>query len=258
MNFSSLCLLAVFATVLRPPLFEAAFAQEPGPNRGVQEKPVSPESMPETNGPATSQPERVGGTGNPVLGRERRPLYRLSKSDIAEISFAFAPEFDQTVTVQPDGFVTLKDTGHLFAEGLTAQELEAAIDAAYAHVLHDPQATVVLKEFEHPYFIASGEVTHPEKYELRGPTTIATAVAMAGGLSQQAKHSEVILFRHVTPDVVETRVVNLKAMLKHRNLDEDLSLQAGDFLYVPRSAVSNVMRFMPTTSMGMYASGLKF
>jgi polysaccharide biosynthesis/export protein len=261
MKPSSSYLLAVFAAVLLQPVFEAANAQEPGPNRGVQYEPVAPDvkdSVPERFGPATSQPDGADGTGNPVLGRERRPLYRLGKSDVLAVSFAFAPEFNQTVTVQPDGYITLKDAGHLVAEGLTPEELEHAIQAAYAKTLHDPQVTVALKDFERPYFIASGEVAHPGKYELRGSTTMVAAVAIAGGFTQQSKHSQVVLFRRVSADLVETRVIDVKQLLKRHNLNEDVYLQPGDYVFVPRSMVSNIMRFLPATSLGMYSSSTRF
>jgi polysaccharide biosynthesis/export protein len=214
--------------------------------------------VPEGVGPATSQPGRVDGTGNPVLGRDRRPLYRFNKSDVLEISFGLAPEFNQTATVQPDGYITLRDAGHLVAEGLTAEELEGAIATAYNRLLHNPQITVGLKDFDHPYFIAAGEVGRPGKYELRGTMTISEAVAIAGGFTEKAKHSQVVLFRRVCTDLVETRVLNVKEMLKHRNLDEDAPLQAGDYVFVPRNTISKIMRFMPATSMGMYSSSARF
>lgn len=259
MTPSSSYLLAVFAAIFLQPVFEVANAQEPGSNRGVQTKPVTPEqAFPEKFGQAASQPDGAGGTGNPVLGRERRPLYRLSKSDVIDISFAFAPEFNQTVTIQPDGYITLKDAGHLVAEGLTTQELEAAVATAYATILHDPQITVALKDFDHPCFFAAGEVAHPGKYELRSSTTIAGAVAMAGGFTPQSKHSQVVLFRRVTPELMETRVLNLKRMLNGRNLKEDVPLQPGDYVFVPRNTISKIMRFVPATSMGLYSNTPKF
>jgi polysaccharide biosynthesis/export protein len=258
MKPSSFLHLAVFVVVMTQAVFEVANAQEPGPNRGVQSRPVNPGNDPEKLGHATSQPDGADGTGNPVLGRERRPLYRFAKSDILEISFAFAPEFNQTVTIQPDGFITLKEVGHLSAEGLTSPELEEAIAAAYRKTLHDPRVTVGLKDFERPYFIASGEVARPGKYELRGETTISEAVAIAGGFTQQSKHSQVVLFRRVSAELVETRVLNVKDMLKRRDLKEDPYLQAGDYVFVPRSAIANIMRFVPATSMGMYSTATKF
>ena len=89
---------------------------------------------------------------------------------------------------------------------------------AYTGYLHDPQAAVALKEFERPYFIVGGEVGKPGKYELRSDTTVAEAVQIAGGLTQQAKHSQVVLFRRVNDDLVETRLLNLKKMLKESSL----------------------------------------
>ena len=259
MKPSSPVLLAVFVTVLLMNVFEVAGAQETGPDRGVQREPVSPAaSVPEGVGAATSQPGRADGTGNPVLGRDRRPLYRFNKSDVVEISFAFASEFNQTAAVQPDGYITLKDAGHLVAEGLTASELEAAIAAAYGKLLHDPRVTVGLKDFDRPYFIAAGEVGRPGKYELRGPISISAALAIAGGFNEHAKHSQVVLFRHVMANVVEARVLNVKEMLKQHNLDEDPLLQAGDYVFVPRSTISKIMRFMPATSMGMYSTSARF
>ncbi len=255
MKSSSLGWLAVFAAVIAVTMFEAAAAQEPGTNRGVQTQPVFLEqSAPASVGQAASQPDKADGTGNPVLGRERRPLYRLNKSDVLEISFAFAPEFDQTVTIQPDGFIALKEAGHVLAEDATLAELESRIAAAYGKLLRDPEITVKLKDFDHPYFIAAGEVAHPGKFELRGGTTLTAALAEAGGFTQQARHSQVVLFRRVTPELAETRVLNVKTMLKHRNLQEDPLLQPGDYLFVPRSTLSNILRFVPATSLGMYSS----
>ena len=259
MKSSSLGWLVILTALVPITVVEAAVAQEPGPNRGVQSQPVFlDESRPASVGHAVSESEKADGTGNPVLGRERRPLYRLNKSDVLQISFAFAPEFDQTVTVQPDGYITLKDAGHLLAEGATVQELEDAIAIAYGKLLHNPEITVALKDFDRPYFVASGEVARPGKYELHGEMTLTAALAVAGGFTEHAKHSQVILFRKISPDLAETHVLNVKSMLKRRNLAEDPPLQPGDYLFVPRSTVSNIMRFVPATSLGMYSTAARF
>ena len=105
-----------------------------------------------------AKPGGVDGLGNPLLGGERRPLYRLRSSDVLEITFTVSPEFNQMRTVQPDGYVTLKDAEVVFAEGLTLVEFREAVQRAYRGYLHEPQVAVALKEFEHPYFIVGGEV----------------------------------------------------------------------------------------------------
>src|ERR1700747_95496 len=57
------------------------------------------------------RPGGAGDMGNPSLGGIRHPLYRLQPSDVVELSVTVAPEFNQTLTVQPDGYVMLKDAG---------------------------------------------------------------------------------------------------------------------------------------------------
>jgi glycosyltransferase involved in cell wall biosynthesis len=95
-----------------------------------------------------------GGVRSPVLTGERRPLYRLCNSDVVGISFVFTPEFNQAVSVQPDGFVALQGVEQLYAEGMTLPEFREAIRGLYARMLHDPEVTVILKDFNKPYFIA--------------------------------------------------------------------------------------------------------
>ena len=85
-------------------------------------------------------------------------------------------------------------------------------------MLHQPVITVLLKDFEKPFFIAAGQVGHPGKYELRSDTTLIAALAIAGDITTAAKHSQVVLFRHISSETVEARVFNVKQMLASRNL----------------------------------------
>jgi hypothetical protein len=103
-----------------------------------------------STGMVAAKPGQADGVGNPRLGEDRRPLYRLNRSDVVELSFTLSPEFDQTVTLQPDGYVTLKDAGPVLAQGLTLEQFRGAVRLAYTGYLHDPQVAVALKEFEHP------------------------------------------------------------------------------------------------------------
>jgi polysaccharide export outer membrane protein len=205
-----------------------------------------------------AKPGRADGLGNPKLGGERRPLYRLRPSDVVEVTFTVAPEFNQTLTVQPDGYVVLKDAGLVEAQGLNVQEFGEAVQRAYQGYLHDPQAAVALKEFERPYFIVGGEVGKPGKYELRSDTTVAEAVQIAGGLTPQSKHSQVVLFRRVNDDLMETQLLNLKKMLKQTSLQEDAHLRPGDMVFVPQNTLSKIARFLSKPSVSMYMNSTQF
>jgi hypothetical protein len=76
--------------------------QEPGTGQGTSPSGLTGAG---TGGSSTvaAKPGRADGLGNPLLGGERHPLYRLRPSDVVTISFTVAPEFNQTLTVQPDG-----------------------------------------------------------------------------------------------------------------------------------------------------------
>ena len=205
-----------------------------------------------------AKPGSADGLGNPLLGGERHPLYRLKPSDVVEITFTVAPEFNQKLTVQPDGYVSLKDAGMMYAQGMNLEEFREAVRKAYRGYLHDPEAAVSLKEFERSYYIVGGEVGRPGKYELRSDITVAEAVQIAGGLTPQAKHSQVILFRKVNDDLVETRLLNLKKMLRLGDLKEDAHLLPGDMVFVPQNTISKIARFLSRPSANMYMNPAQF
>ncbi|HSY98286.1 MAG TPA: polysaccharide biosynthesis/export family protein [Terriglobales bacterium] len=244
---SAYCVLALTCCSLQQGLM-VAVAQEQQPNAAVEQ-----------TGPAVTTKSGVSdGAQSPALTGARRPLYRLCKSDVVAISFTFSPEFDQTVSVQPDGYIALKGVKQLPAEGVTVPELQAAIGRAYLGVLHDPEVTIVLQDFDKPYFIVGGEVNHPAKYELRSDIRVTEAVAIAGGLTPRAKHSQIVLFRRVSDDLVESHLLDVKTMMKSRTLAEDIYLRPGDFLFVPQNLISKIKQYLPTSSLSMYASPTQF
>jgi len=185
--------------------------------------------------------------------RTRNPRYRVQPNDILELSFRYTPEFDQEVTVQPDGFVQLKGLSNdVKIQGQSVPEVILTIKKAYADVLRDPVVSVVLRDFEKPYFIAGGQVGRPGKYDLRGPTSAAQAIAIAGGFSDFAKNKQVLLFRRYTDDTVEVKVLNLKQALNKKDPREDLMLEPGDMLFVPKTFMAVVDRFLPRSSLGTF------
>ena len=71
--------------------------------------------------------------------------YRITPGDVLEFTFPFVPELNQSVSVQPDGYITLKDISDLRAQGRTVAQVKADVLAAYAPFVRDPVVTVALK-----------------------------------------------------------------------------------------------------------------
>lgn len=184
--------------------------------------------------------------------------YRITPTDVIELTFPYVAEFNQVVTVQPDGYITLKAVGEVRAQARTIPELRQLLLEAYAPIMRDPMVTITLKEFEKPYFVATGEVTKPGKFDLRGATTVTQALALAGGLTTSAKHSQVILFRRYSDELLEVKEIDVQKMYAKKDLSEDYILRPGDTIYVPRSVLSKIKPFLPTASFGFYLNPFNF
>jgi len=182
---------------------------------------------------------------------QRDSRYVLRPGDSFDLAFDYTPELNQTVVVQPDGFINLKGASDLRASGLTTPQLVEAVRAAYGKMLTNPSLSVTMKEFDKPYFIADGQVTKPGKYDLRGDTTVVQAIAIAGGFNSNAKHSQVVLFRRVDDNWTQAKLLDVKKMQNERNLAEDLHLRPGDMVFVPKNRLSKIKEFLPTANLAM-------
>lgn len=209
--------------------------------------------QPQSSDP-TQKTSRIKG-GDPPALQLQNPRYRICLGDVLDAVFRLTPEFNQTVTVQPDGFISLREVPDLHVVGKTIPELSQLLEEQYSRILHDPVITVVVTEFEKPYFIAQGEVGKPGKYELRGDTTVLEAIGIAGGFNEKAKHSQVLLIRRISDEWRSVKVVDVKEMLATADLSEDLHLRPGDMLYVPKNVMSKIRSFIPSASVGIYGPG---
>ena len=66
----------------------------------------------------------------------RNPRYTIRAADTFEVNFELSPEFNQVVTVQPDGFITLKGVGDIHVAGQTVPELTQTLGE---RVCQDPE-----------------------------------------------------------------------------------------------------------------------
>ncbi len=203
---------------------------------------------------AANQTASLPAGGSAPQFATRDPRYKIAASDTFDLTFPLSPEYNQLgVTVEPDGFVTLFAVGDIKVAGLSIPELTASVRSAYGKILHDPIVSIVLKDFNKPYFIADGQVGHPGKYDLRAETTLTQAIAIAGGFTEDAKHSQVVLFRRVSDEWVSTQVIDVKKMEgKDKTLKEDPYLHPGDTVFVPKNRISKIKPFLPAYNTGTY------
>jgi len=198
---------------------------------------------------AETQSPRLGKFGNDVR-------YTLNPGDFLEIQYRYTPEFNQTVSVQPDGYVSLQIGGDVKVGGRDLGQVRNLILAKVRTQLESPELTVILKEFQKPYVVVAGEVVQPGKLEMREKLTAVQAVLMAGGFKDSAKSSQILVFRKLNADTAEVRSLNFKTLTRTRDLENDLTLQAGDMILVPRNRISKLERYVRIASLATFLNPL--
>jgi len=177
-----------------------------------------------------------------VFGRDDR--YTLNSGDVLDIQFRYTPEFNQTVTIQPDGYISLEIGGDLKVAGKNLTQVRALILSKARERLASPELNVILKEFQKPYVVVAGEVAQPGKIEVREKMTAIQAVLMSGGFKDSAKSSQIVVFRKLNADTAEVKILNFKNLKKTSDLENDLTLQPGDMILVPRNRFSKIERYV--------------
>ena len=180
----------------------------------------------------------------PVLKPHADERYRLVAGDVIDVTYRYTPEFNQTVTIQPDGYVGLQIVGDLKLGGLTLAEAQRKIIEKATVRLKDPEINLFLREFQKPYIVVSGEVVNAGRFEMRENVTALQAILISGGFKETAKSNQIVVFRRLNDEFAEVRTLNLKSITKTTDLENDMALRSGDIVFVPRNTLSKIERIV--------------
>jgi polysaccharide export outer membrane protein len=115
------------------------------------------------------------------------PNYLIGSEDVLDIEVFNVPELRKTVRVSNDGMIGLPLIGRVKAEGMTADQLRAALEAKYGEsYLQNPQISVYVTEFHAQPVSIIGAVERPGLYQLTGPRTLIEMLSLAGGLAKRS------------------------------------------------------------------------
>ncbi|OYW92936.1 MAG: polysaccharide export protein [Caulobacterales bacterium 32-67-6] len=173
---------------------------------------------------------------------DAEPAYRFYPGDEIEVAVPSAPELTKTVTVQPDGRITVPLIPPVMAADRTTLQLEAALSQAYGAHLLRPDVFVTAKAAPLKVFVG-GEVGAPGIYDMQGDADALRAVIQAGGFRPTADRSKVIIIRRGGDGQGMMRTADLLAGLRQPATDL-VPLRRFDIVYVPRSGVANAGLFV--------------
>lgn len=169
--------------------------------------------------------------------------YVLQPGDTIDINFYLNSEFNDEVTIRPDGKITLRLVGDRQAAGLTPAQLAANLNKDYMTELRDPGAVVHVKNMPSRAVFVQGQVSKPGSFQLDPGMTALQAIADAGGVTEDA-NSSAVLIRRDACGVPHGIKFDLSSALKDPGKGEDIALMPRDILVVPRSGIANVDLFV--------------
>jgi polysaccharide export outer membrane protein len=161
--------------------------------------------------------------------------YRFGPDDVVEVHVWKEPDLSREVTVRPDGKISLPLIGDVQAGGVTAEELAAAItEKLKVYFQAPPEVSVIVKQINSSVFYVLGEVKNQGRLAARDGTTLLQAIALAGGFTEFASKSQLIVRRKVGAEA-EGDIITFQFRFKDiiAGREEDIVLKPGDTIFVP-------------------------
>ena len=159
--------------------------------------------------------------------------YVIGANDVLAINVWKEPDISRSVPVRSDGKISLPLVGELTASGETPLQLEREIAKRLQNYISEPEVTVIVTDSKSQKINILGMVARPGAYLLTSSTTILDAVAMAGGFKDFAKEKSIYVLRQ-GPNGAQQRIAfNYKEVIKGKNPEQNIRLQAGDTVVIP-------------------------
>ncbi len=144
---------------------------------------------------APPPPVPVPAVGSPTVALNGDNVvysYRLGAGDKVKVTIFGEPDLSGTYAVSGEGKISAPLVGDVQAAGLTAPELQGALETTYRQgYLKDPKVNVEVMSFR-PFYIL-GEVKLPGEYPYDNGMTVVKAVAMAQGFTYRADEKHVFI-----------------------------------------------------------------
>jgi polysaccharide export outer membrane protein len=142
------------------------------------------------------------------------------------------PDLSRTVTVRPDGKISLPLIGDIQAAGQSAAQLtEAITEKLKAYYKEPAQVTVIINQVNSYAIYILGEVKKQGKHSVRSGTTFLQAISLAEGFTPFASKNKITLHRRADDGKERVQLIRYKDVLAGQ--EANLILKPGDTIIVP-------------------------
>ena len=191
----------------------------------------------------------VGGYNQERISLE----YRIGPKDLLEISVFGLDDLNTTVRVSEEGKITLPLLGEVKVQGLTKTEVEKELARLLEKkYLQNPQVTVFIKEYQSKRVSILGAVQNPGPYELLGRQTLLQIISEAGGMTEDAGET-IIIIRQLADGSSKTLRIPAEELIVKGDAKLNIVLQPGDIINIPVDKIVHVYVFGQVRNPGALA-----
>ena len=172
-----------------------------------------------------------------IDGPETAPTYQVGPGDGMQIFVWRNQDLTTSVTVRPDGRITVPLVEDLDAAGKTPTELAKDIEGELAKYIQDPLVTVIMTGFVGTYeqqVRVVGAATNPQAMPYRDGMTLLDVMVNVGGLTEFAAGDRSSLVR-VEDGKQKAYRVELDSLVRDGEIDANVAMLPGDILIIPET-----------------------
>ncbi len=159
--------------------------------------------------------------------------YTVKPGDVLAISVWKEPDLQGPVLVRPDGAFSFPLAGQMDARGKSVQELQQMITDKLRKFISDPVVTVSVQEIKGNKVYVIGQVNKPGDFVVNPRVDVMQALSMAGGTTPFAALGDIMILRRTDAGQQQALPFRYTDVVRGRNLDQNITLQAGDVVVVP-------------------------
>ena len=158
--------------------------------------------------------------------------YVIGQGDLLEVFVWRNEQLSRDVVVRPDGKISLPLLQDVQAEGFTVVQLRNQITRMLNEHLDNPRVSVIVKAINSYRVSVLGRVRNPGVYPITGNTTLAEAIALAGGFTEWADKGDIAVVTKEGDDEKKL-TVNYKKIESGKDPSQNIILKRGDIIIVP-------------------------
>lgn len=165
------------------------------------------------------------------------PIYQIGPGDSLSVFVWQNPALSTSVTVRPDGRITVPLIDDLPASGKTPTELSRDIEEKLAVYVQDPFVSVIVGSFSGTFdqqIRVVGAAAEPKSIPFRSNMTVLDVMIEVGGLTEFADGDNATIVRQVDGTQKSYRV-RLDTLLNSGEISANAAMLPGDILIIPET-----------------------